>query len=261
MEQNATQSVLPEQQANPEKPATLQYKNVFAFRAPKEVRQEIALEKFTNYTGKPENVFAWARDKNNNDTEAKKAYVQACKDAEERHEATITVPNPEVLSPDEILALVLNSANSIVLKTMNAARRKGEEIVLEYDFGIMDLLEESDDEDSVGNTKLSEEEQELYTSLVDEFCAARRYKEVSPASYAISQIALNGKAKDMLHAIKNEQHFVKFHEAFSAWIDENNADQRPLVERGVKRQQRFQAKAKAEYQKIIGANAVDEIIA
>jgi hypothetical protein len=249
--QNATA-----QAAAAETPATLQYTNVFAFRAPTETRIELAQKAFPEYTGKPENILAWPRDKANQNVAGKKAYVEACKAAEEKHEATITIPNPETLS-----ALVMNSANGIVLKTMNAARRKGEEIAVEYEFGIADLLEEAEDEEAVGSTRLSEEEQELYTSLVEEFVSFRRYKEVSAASYAIALIALNGKAKEMLHAIKNAQHFPKFHEAFGNWVDENQNDQRPLVERALKRQTRYQAKAEAEYKKIVGATAVDEIIA
>lgn len=242
---------------------TISYSETFRFRAPREVREEIARKCFPDYNGKPEAILAWPRDKSNTNAAGKKAYLESCKQAELAHAVSIVVPNPEALKLEEVLALVVNTANNIVSATLNAARRKGEELLSSFDLSsIVDLLQESEDEEGVSSAKLSEEEQEIYAQLVDAFVVFKRYKEVSAASYAISQIALMGKAKDMLHAIKNEQHFPKFAEAFAKWIDDTNADQRPLVERALKRQTRYLEKARAEYQKIVGASTItDEIVA
>ncbi len=172
-------------------------------------------------------------------------------------EALIT----ETLKLEEVAALVMSVANSLVVKAIKAALRKEEEVPSEFSFSFADLLEEGDDEDSVGATKLSEEEQEYYVGKVEEFITERKYKETSPASYAVAHIALNGKAKDMLHTIKNAQYFPKFQEAFANWMDSKEPDQRPLIERAVKRQNRYLQKAQAEYAKIIGQTASDEIVA
>lgn len=150
--------------------ASITIEKKFRFQADKATKLEIAARIFPNFTGSPDKIFAFARDPDNTDVDAKRAYAKAVGEAALIVPVTIGVPNAANIALDDIQLLLNSTAEYRAWEVVKKARIDGTELPAQLIFeSVQDFFPEESAETA---DDLTDEELAKVPLIVKTFIAA-----------------------------------------------------------------------------------------
>jgi len=165
----------------------------FRFQASKETKLEIAKKIFPAFAGPAEKIFAFARDPDNTDVDAKRAYAKAVGEAALLVPVTIGVPNASNIAVEDIQLLLNSTAEYRAWEIVKAARMAGSELPAQLIFeSVQDFFPEEAAETA---DDLTEEELAKVPLIVKTFIAAVCAGNRTTATFY--QLLLEGKRSEV----------------------------------------------------------------
>lgn len=165
----------------------------FRFQADKTTKLEIAKRIFPDFAGSSDKIFAYARDPENTNVDAKRAYAKAVGEAALIVPVTIGVPNAANISTDDIQLLLNSTAEYRAWEIVKKARNENAELPAQLIFeSVQDFFPEESAETA---DDLTEEELAKVPLIVKQFIAATCGGNRTTATFY--QLLLEGKRSEV----------------------------------------------------------------